>query len=97
MALPIYAFVAQVLGRLLRLRVDALELSPELWQALVLLWGLGVGVLVVAGVLGYIGRQQMTRREGRLWLQDLFWQETRRDLRRLSRWLAWARLRRRKD
>jgi hypothetical protein len=97
MALPIWAFLGQIAGRLLPTGLSAYGLPPALWRALVLLWLLGGGLLILAGILSYVGRQQMSRREARLWLQDLFWQEIRNDLRRLSRWLAWARLRRRKD
>jgi hypothetical protein len=94
MALPIWAFLGQMAGRLLPTRMSALGLPPWMWQAILLVWLLGGGLLIGAGVLDYFGRQQMTRREARLWLQEVFWQETRRDLRRVSRWLAWARLRR---
>jgi hypothetical protein len=36
----------------------------------------------------------MSVAEANLFLQDILWQETRGDQRRISRWFAWARLRR---
>jgi hypothetical protein len=75
----------------LRSRVDP---SPEHWRVMVLVWLFGVGLIVVASVLGYLGQRRMLPDEAALYLQDVAWRETPREQRRLMSWLAWARLRR---
>jgi hypothetical protein len=96
LSLPIWAFLAQLCWRLVPLNVQAYGLTPRGWHGIVLIWLLGMGVLVVAGVLSYFGRRRLRVQEARLLLQDAFWQETSREQRRLNSWLAWARLRRRR-
>ncbi len=71
------------------------DLRPQDWQALLLVWTVGVGLLVLSGLLHYLGARRMTVAEAELLLQDVIWRETRREQRRISRWLAWARARRR--
>ena len=51
---------------------------------------------MTAALLGHWRARQMTAAEGELSLQDTLWRETRREQRRLNRWLAWAELRRRR-
>ncbi len=97
LSLPIWAFLAQLSWKLLPGDVSKYGISSRAWQGIVLTWIVGLGILLTASFLHYAGRQRMTRREARLFLQDLFWRETSRDQRRLNRWLAWARLRRRKE
>jgi hypothetical protein len=53
-------------------------------------------VLAVAALLRYLALRRMTPPEAGLYLQDVLWRETRREQRRLNRWLAWAWLRRRR-
>jgi hypothetical protein len=104
-SLPLWAGMAQVCLYLLPTRSISMSLplhwwrataglSSTWWRALVLIWLLGLGWLVVASLLGYWGRRRMTLEEATLFLQDTLWHETRREQRRLNRWLAWARLRR---
>jgi hypothetical protein len=69
-------------------------LLPAAWHAVVLAWLIGLTWLIAAGLMDYGQRRQMTREEATLFLQDVLWAETRREQRRLNRWLAWARLRR---
>jgi hypothetical protein len=71
-----------------------LDPSPEHWRVMVLVWLFGVGLIVVASVLGYLGQRRMLPDEAALYLQDVVWRETPREQRRLMSWLAWARLRR---
>ena len=55
---------------------------------------LGVGVLFVSGVLGYLAWGPKRRAEAEVFLQDTAWRETRREQRRINSWLVWARVRR---
>ena len=70
------------------------ELRPQDWQAGLLVWVVGVALLVLTSVMQYVGYRRMSEAEARLFLQDAVWRETRREQRRINRWLAWARLRR---
>jgi hypothetical protein len=71
-------------------------IGPSAWQGILVLWLLGGGVLVAAALLRYLALRRMTPPEAALYLQDVLWHETRREQRRLNRWLAWAWLRRRR-
>lgn len=70
------------------------ELRPQDWQAGLLVWSLGVGLLVLNSFVNYAGFRRLGAAEARLVLQDVAWRETRREQGRINRWLAWARLRR---
>lgn len=106
LSLPLWAFVAQLCCWLVSASVPpqgsvtfmrrGIMLEPLTYVGVVLLWPLVLGVLVVAGVLSYVGQRRLREREARLFLQDALWQETSREQRRLNRWLAWAGLRRRR-
>jgi hypothetical protein len=69
-------------------------LGEILWRGRALLWVLGVGVLFVSGVLGYLAWNPKRRAEAEVFLQDTAWRETRREQRRIDSWLVWARARR---
>ncbi len=71
-------------------------LTNTAWQGLLVLWLLGGAVLAMAAGLRYLALRRMTPAEAQLYLQDVLWRETRREQRRLNRWLAWAWLRRRR-
>jgi hypothetical protein len=75
-------------------RYTALPLSAPVWHGLLILWLLGGGVLLAAALLRYLALRRMSATEAALYLQDVLWRETRREQRRLNRWLAWAWLRR---
>jgi hypothetical protein len=96
LSLPVWALLAQVCWKLLPDQRSDYGLSSATWQGVIMAWGLGLGLFVVAGLLGYAGRRQGSRREAALLLQDVVWLETHRDQRRVNRWLAWAALRRRR-
>jgi len=103
MALPICALFAQVLWRLLPDRTAWSGEFHQNWRVLVpgivCAWFLVLALFVAQGLLRYAGWQRQTPREARLTLLDTYWQEIRRELRRISHWLAWAQSRRqrRKD
>jgi hypothetical protein len=96
LSLPIWAFLAQLCWRLLPTGDPPYDLSERAWQGIVLLWLLVSSALFVAGLRSYADQRRLSRREARLFLQDAFWQETGPEQRRVCRWLAWARLRRRR-
>ena len=97
--LPVWAVLAYICRRLLPTRWGNPGWPPNWWRAMWLAWLLGSSLLVAAGFLDYWHRRRMTPPEAALFLQDVFWNETRGEQRLVNRWLAWARLRRqpRKD
>jgi hypothetical protein len=96
LAVPVPALLAQALWLVLARQWDVLGLPHQVGRLLLLGWVLAVGGFVVAALLGHWRARQMTPAEGEMCLQDMLWQETRREQRRLNRWLAWAELRRRR-
>jgi hypothetical protein len=70
-----------------------LRLPPHLWRTMLLSWGMIVGLLLGAAVIGHLGRRRMGADEAAMLLQDMIWRETRGEQRRVNRWLAWRRLR----
>jgi hypothetical protein len=99
LALPIWAFFAQLgwrlLPRELPVRLADTGLPIGLWHGIVLTWIIGVGLLVTAGLLAHAGRRRMSRQQALLIMQDVLWQETGREQRRINSGLARARGRRR--
>jgi hypothetical protein len=70
--------------------------TPE-WRAILMTWIVGAALYIVFGLLHYWAQRHMTAEEAMLVLQDELWKETRGEQRRVNRWLAWARLRQRKE
>jgi hypothetical protein len=68
-------------------------LKPAVWQAALLVWLIGLTPYVAASGISYWQRRHMSVAEATMYLQDQLWAETRREQRRLNRWLAWARRR----
>jgi hypothetical protein len=93
LSLPVWSGLAQVWWNWLPGQWGNPALPAPLWRAMLLVWVLGVGVLAAAAILDYWGRRRLTAEEATLFLQDVLWHETRREQRRLNRWLAWARIR----
>jgi hypothetical protein len=94
---PVPALLAQAAWLLLARPWSIFGLPHPVGRLLLLGWVLAVGGAVVAALLGHWRSRQMTAEEAELFLQDTLWQETRREQRRLNRWLAWSELRRRKE
>lgn len=66
---------------------------PQRFLRLVnLAWLFVVGLLFVGMLLAHWRRRQMDRDAAQGYLQDTLWRETRREQRRIFRWLAWRRL-----
>jgi hypothetical protein len=97
LTLPLWAVLAQLAWGWLVRRGSVLGLPPRLSHFVLLTWLLVVGGLLVSSFLTYWKRRLMTPTEATLLLQDTLWRETRREQRRLQRWLAWSRLRRKRQ
>jgi hypothetical protein len=63
------------------------------WRVVLLLWGVVLSAAVVGGAAAYFLWTTSPPEAHRVYLQDQAWLETRRDLTRVGRFLAWARLR----
>jgi hypothetical protein len=96
LTLPLWAVLAQLAWGWLARRGSVLGMPLPLTRFVLLTWLLAVGALLLASFLTYWKRRQMTPAEATLLLQDTLWRETRREQRRLQRWLAWSRLRRKR-
>lgn len=93
LGLPLVAIAGQLAWWLL-----AREWLPEVFvspvmRLIVLIWALAVGMLLAGWLLSLWHTRQMSRVEARLYLQDTLWRETRREQRRIFRWLAWRKVR----
>lgn len=93
---PVCAGWAALLGGWLWQQRPELGLPLGLWQLILLIWLLGLGFFVMFTVSRQWQNLRMTEEEAGLVLQDVFWQETRAEQRRINYWLAWARARARK-
>ena len=54
------------------------------------------GTSAASSVLGYLAWIRMSPAEATLYLQDVAWRETRREQTRINRWIAWAKLKKRR-
>lgn len=90
---PAFALLAQGLWFLLPVRWRLPGLPPEWTRLLVIVWVLVVGLFVASQFFRYARRLHMDRRTARLLLQDVVWNETRGEQRRINRWLAWRKVR----
>jgi hypothetical protein len=93
LALPAWALVAQVLQRFFP-EADWHNpgIKEPVWQAIMLIWLIGVPVMVAAAAFGLWRWKQMKADEALLLLQDELWKDTRGEQRRITRWLAWKSL-----
>jgi hypothetical protein len=97
----LWAGLAQIIWNLLPLergQAPQTQIFPvTVWRAMVLAWILAAALYILFGLLSYLSQRVMTLEESTLFLQDVLWKETRGEQRRLNRWSAWARLRRREN
>jgi hypothetical protein len=93
----LWAGLAQIIWNLLPLEKENPGFPVSVWRAIMLAWILAAVLYVLFGLLGYLSQRMMTVEESTLFLQDVLWKETRGEQRRLNRWSAWARQRRREN
>src|SRR5262249_43557660 len=93
-SLPVWALLAQLVWLVFPGRGDAFGWEGNIWRLLGPVWLLAAVLFLAGGFFGFLRRGCMRPEEGQLYLQDVLWQETRREQRWLTRWLAWDRLRR---
>src|SRR5262249_42085242 len=94
LALPLWSALAQFSWGALVPNAHVLDVAPALDQLVLLAWLLGGGMLVTTGLLSYLEFRRLTTDQATLFLQDTLWHETRREQRRVARWLAWKRIQR---
>lgn len=95
-SVPFFVMLGYIGFRLLPRQPQAsFELHTGVWKSMVLLWVVGLTLLLASGVLQYLRYKRMPPAEARLIINDVLWQETRREQRRVARWLTWGWLRRR--
>jgi hypothetical protein len=91
---PLYAAAAYLVWGRVKAEAPALNIDPREWQAVLVVWIVGLGLAGAAAVVGYLGQTQARPEEVLLYLQDQVWRGTRGEQGRLNRWLVWARRRR---
>lgn len=103
LTLPFWAILGQVLWVLIardwwdRIFLDEVIFHERFFRLLNLAWILIGGAIVFGGILEQWRLRQMDPVAARVFLQDTLWRETRREQRRIFRWLAWRRLRERAE
>jgi hypothetical protein len=93
---PAFALLAEFAFLLLAQSWVGIDLPPRWKQFLAVAWLLLLVLFVAAQGFRHWRRLQMDRVSAMLMLQDILWNETRGEQRRISRWLAWTRLKERK-
>jgi hypothetical protein len=94
--IPLVVLAAEFTFLILRQHWQLVGLPPRWKQFLAIAWFLLIGMFVAAHAFRYFRRLQMGRDMARLMLQDIVWNETRGEQRRIFRWWAWWKLRGRK-
>ena len=95
-SVPLFALMAQFAYLLLQQQWTGIELPPRWKQFLIVAWVLLLVMFLAAHGFRYWRRLQMDRVSALLMLQDILWNETRGEQRRINRWIAWRRLTERK-
>jgi len=90
LSLPVCAFLSQLAWIAVPPALEDEGLSSLASKAVLLVWIVIIGLLAASGFLGYLGQCRLMPTEARLFLQDVYWRETRTEQRRLGHWLAWA-------
>jgi hypothetical protein len=92
LTLPLWVLLGQVLWLVIAADRGG-EFEPEFLRIVTLVWLVGVPTLVVGSLLHFWNRSSMSPEEAQIFLQDTLWRQTAREQRRVTRFLAWARLR----
>ena len=93
---PMFALVAELACMWVRRQGTPIDLPPRWQQFVAVAWTLLLTMFLVAHAFRYWRRLQLDRVGALILLQDLLWNETRGEQRRIQRWLAWKRLSERK-
>ena len=91
--IPLCALLADFTVVLLRQPWTVIGYLPREKQLLTVGWAVLLALFVAAHGFRYWRRLQMDRATALLLLQDVVWNETRGEQRRLNRWIAWKKLR----
>jgi len=95
--LPLFALGAQAVWIVLGARRNLHELEPRLLQIMHASWVLVLGLLLVGQLFRVVRLLRMDGVAAQMVLQDTLWHETRREQRRIGRWLAWWKRGRKSD
>lgn len=60
------------------------------WRLLVVVWFFAATLLIIHGIIDYLGHRRLTPAEASLYLQDQLWRQTRREQMRINRRSAWG-------
>ncbi len=93
LTLPVWAVAAQVARALITHRWEPVGISGRLAEGLRALWLFTVGFFVIQALLNFWKHRRNDPGVAQLYLQDQLWRETRGEQRRVQRWLAWWKLR----
>jgi hypothetical protein len=93
--LPLFALMAQGVWMVVGARRELHGFSPRWMQMLQLAWGLALCVFLAGQLFRYWRLWSMDPMTAQVLLQDALWHETRGEQRRIGRWLAWWKVRRR--
>lgn len=88
-SLPVWVLLGVLVWGVLNQRRELFGLPQALVRIVVLVICLGVLSFVIRMGLGYWRHRRRDHAAARLYLQDVLWNETRGEQRRLNRWLAW--------
>lgn len=93
-AVPAFTIVASLLWVPLGLEESPYKrlLPDRVWHFFLVLWAMLVVLYVARSLLGYLGVARANREQSLVYLQDQLWAATRGEQRRITRWLAWSRL-----
>jgi hypothetical protein len=92
LGLPVWALIAHGLWALLAPPRPLFDLPVGLARVIYFGWALGLGMLVTASALDLWQRWRSPPDIAALYLQDVLWRETRGEQRRVNRWTAWWRI-----
>ena len=92
LGVPASAALAQLFWWFAAVKEPVLELHAFTVRFVLVGWSLLVPGLVIAGIFRLWRQNTISAEKARLITQDVLWQETRREQRRISQWLVWMKL-----
>lgn len=91
-SLPVWALLGYLAWTWLRLPPDLQGWRPGPVRLILAAWAVAMAALLARVALAYWQRRQDAPAIAGMVLQDILWKETRREQRRINRWLAWKRI-----